>query len=513
MKYVLHSCIIAITLLFLNCHNLASESRATDSVEIEFKHGIASGDPLEDAVIIWTKVTPITPIDSLEVIWEMASTPRFEEILKSGKALTTAEKDYTLKVDVTGLNPGTYYYYRFKNGKNISPIGRTITAPSRADSLRFAVASCSNYEWGYFNAYGRIAEEENLNAVIHLGDYIYEYGNGVYGDTTIGRLHVPKHEILTLSDYRTRYAQYREDQDLQAMHANHPMIAIWDDHEITNNAYIDGAQNHQPQEGDYEKRKAIAKQVYYEWMPIRESEHLYRDFNFGNLANLYMLDERLAGRTKQADSLEDPTLYDDDRSMLGKEQFNWLLNELDESETTWNIIGNQVIFSYQNWAYENFTFNLDGWDGYPVEQKKLVEEIKSRNVDNLIFVTGDTHTSWAFESTNNPFEGYNPTTGEGAIAIDRGVTSINSANANESRTDEEVRAHEKKVVKPEFNPHLKYVNMRDHGYLLLSLYPSWGKAEFKTIATTREPDSTVKTDRTFKFDAGSQKLQEVATSN
>src|SRR5688572_7686568 len=192
------------------------------------------------------------------------------------------------------------------------------------DSLKFAVVSCANWEWGYFSAYEKIAQRDDVDAVLHLGDYIYEYGRGRYGDTTF-RKNLPKGEIISLSDYRTRHSLYRTDRGLRLMSQQHPMIAIWDDHEIANDAYTQGAQNHQPdKEGDYQQRKETAKRVYYEWMPIRESRRLYRSYNYGPLADLLMLDERLEGRTKPADSITDPAYNNKERSMLGKEQLAWL---------------------------------------------------------------------------------------------------------------------------------------------------------------------------------------------
>ena len=399
----------------------------------------------------------------------MSKTPDFTEIVASGITQTGPERDYTVKIDVDqGLSPGTQYYYRFKALDGTSITGQTMTAPAEADQLKFAVVSCSNYEWGYFNAYARVAEEANLNAVLHLGDYIYEYAPGVYGDTTIGRLNIPPHEIISLQDYRDRYAQYRLDPDLRAAHARHPFINIWDDHEITNNSYKTGAENHQPEEGDYQTRKAIARQVYYEWLPIRENDQHYRAFSFGQLAHLYMLDERLAGRTRQADSLTDATLLSTDRSMLGPEQLSWFTEQLRSSKAQWKLIGNQVIFSYLDWGFPGFSKNLDAWDGYPVEQEKIAAMLRTENIENVVILTGDTHSAWAFEATNKPFEAYDPRTGEGAIAVEFGVTSINSANSNERAPTDTVKEHEKKIVNSSINPHLKYANMRDHGLSIIA---------------------------------------------
>ncbi|MBX2961178.1 MAG: alkaline phosphatase D family protein [Cyclobacteriaceae bacterium] len=266
-----------------------------------FYHGVASGDPLHDRVIIWTRVTPEDSLPTIDVDWEVSTDQNFTSIKTKGKVTTSPARDYTVKVDVTGLSSDQTYYYRFKALGTTSMAGRTKTSPiDMKDSLKFAVVSCSNWEFGYFNAYARIAEKE-LDAVLHLGDYIYEYGTGKYGDTTIGRINMPLHEIISLQDYRTRHSQYRLDEGLRQVSLMHPFIAIWDDHEVANDTYAEGAQNHQPEEGDFNERKQAAKQAYYEWIPIREGEKHYRTFSYGKLADIIMLDERLAGRTKQAE--------------------------------------------------------------------------------------------------------------------------------------------------------------------------------------------------------------------
>ncbi|MEO1256112.1 MAG: alkaline phosphatase D family protein, partial [Bacteroidota bacterium] len=360
---------------------------------------VSSGDPLYNQVIIWTRVTPQDSLPSVDVIWEVSKDDTFDEIIKTGTVSTNPSKDYTVKIDVEGLDAGSRYYYRFHALGKSSMTGKTMTASKDASNLKFGVVSCSNYDWGYFNSYGALATEE-LNAIIHLGDYIYEYAPGSYGDSTLGRAPIPNREILSLQDYRTRYSQYRLDKDLIAAHANHPFINIWDDHEIANNSYKDGAQNHQADEGSYEERKRIARQVYYEWIPIRENEKHYRKFEFGNLADLVMLDERLEGRTEIADSLSDPTLMDSSRTMLGMEQREWLIENIKVSDAQWKIIGNQVIFSYLNWGHATFNINLDSWDGYPIEQQIIANTLKEE--ENVVFITGDTHTAWAFEVTNKP---------------------------------------------------------------------------------------------------------------
>lgn len=468
-----------------------------------FYHGVASGDPYPTSLVLWTRITPKEKMAQVKVKWEIARDRSFKLIIDTGELTTGPEKDYTVKVVAEGLQPGYTHYYRFQGLGKYSATGTTKTTPTDDAEIKFAVVSCSNIEFGYFNAYAAIAKDD-LNAVLHLGDYIYEYGPDVYGDKEFDRKNIPPHEILTLQDYRDRYAQYRLDSDLQAAHARHPFINIWDDHEITNNAYVDGAQNHQKDEGDYMERKAIAKQVYYEWLPIREDMEHYRKFDYGKNVELFMLDERLAGRTVQPDSITDPKRDAPDHALLGDTQMNWLIENLQNSEAQWKLIGNQVIFSFCDWGYETFRTNLDAWDGYPREQAQLADVLQS--IDNVVLVTGDTHTAWAFEATNNPFEKYDKTTSEGAVAVEFGVTSISSGNSNERVADSLVLAHEAKIIGADVNPHLKYVNMRDHGYLKISLNGEQAIAEYKIVPTLKTRTSETKVDKAFVVKSGTKKL-------
>lgn len=445
-----------------------------------FLHGVASGDPLYDRVIIWTRVTPESPADSVVVFWEVSEDQWFKSSLISGQVVTDAGRDFTVKVDVANLQSGTPYYYRFKSAGSFSPIGRTKTAAQNADSLRFAVVSCSNYEWGYFTAYQKIAEKELLDAVVHLGDYIYEYAPGGYGDTTIGRKHEPPHELLTLSDYRTRYAQYRSDPDLQAMHASHPFIAIWDDHEIANDVYTSGAQNHQANEGSFEERKRAAVQTYYEWMPIREADKLYRSFEFGELAELIMLDERLEGRTAPVASISDENFNSPDRSMLGADQLSWLKSTIEGSEARWKVIGNQVIFSdiNQTMVFPDNPKNLDSWDGYPAEKKEVARFIK--DFDNILWVTGDTHASWVMETIVADVS-------LAPLGVEFGTPSISSANYDEYSGLDTARMYEN--LFQNFNPHIKYANLTEHGYFLLTLQKERATARYYFVENIRVPNA------------------------
>lgn len=477
MKFTNHFLLFFCILLF-TCNSQTGETKTENGLTV-FQHGVASGDPLSDRVIVWTKVSPSDSLSNVEVDWELASSEDFNSILKYGKYTTSSDRDYTVKIDLKGLNPDSRYFYRFKALGDTSIIGKTKTTPVNADSLQLAIVSCSNYEWGYFNVYGRIADRNDLDAVLHLGDYIYEYGVREYG-ANLGRVHEPSTEIITLDDYRTRYSLYRRDKDLMAAHANHPFIVIWDDHEIANNSYVSGAQNHQEDEGPYEARKAAARKAYYEWMPIREGEKLYRKFSFGDLAEVFMLDERLEGRTKQLESMDDPDYESEERSMLGEEQLDWLKANLTASESSWKIIGNQVIYSDLNrgLVFPDRPRNMDSWDGYPVEKKDIAKTILNNSIENVIWITGDTHSSWVF---NTVVEGVS----DQPIAVEFGATSITSSNYDERTAIDTVRMAEQLYLKG--NPHLKYSNLADHGYVLLTLSANQAKAQYYFVDTVIEP--------------------------
>jgi alkaline phosphatase D len=343
-----------------------------DSDDYSFDHGVASGDPLEDSVVIWTRVTP-GKVQSVTVNWQVATDADFENLVNEDFAEVDADRDFTVKVDVQGLEPDRIYYYRFKAGSVDSPVGRTKTLPSGSvDQVTLAVLSCSNYPAGYFNVYRELANTEGLDAVVHLGDYIYEYGRtgeeGVpaYASedaVALGREVEPANELLSLSDYRTRYAQYRTDPDLQAVHARHPFIVVWDDHEIANDAYMAGAENHdEATEGSFSERKQAAIQAFFEWLPLRpltpDAEgRIYRRFEFGNLVNLMMLDTRIIGRDLQldyADYIDTATgefdsesftidMSSSDRTLLGASQLAWLTDNMNQSTATWQVLGQQVL--------------------------------------------------------------------------------------------------------------------------------------------------------------------------
>ncbi len=469
-----------IILFLIVAGSCSTNTNEKESIVTVFEHGVASGDPLTDQVIVWTKVTPRDSSLHVEVNWELAANEAFDTVLKYGKYTTSADRNFTVKIDLKGLNPDTKYYYRFSALGDTSIVGKTKTAPAYSDSLQFAVVSCSNYQWGYFNAYGRIADRENLDAVIHLGDYIYEHGVDGYGDTTIGRLHEPPVEILTLDDYRIRYAQYRKDKDLIAVHANHPFIVIWDDHEIANNAYVEGAENHQEHEGSYIQRKAAARKAYYEWMPIREGEKLYRKFSFGKMADLIMLDERLEGRSEQLSGVDNPDYPSEKRSMLGPNQLEWFQSNIRNSNATWKVIGNQVIFSDRILLSSKNPKSMDAWDGYPAEKNKIAHTILDEGISDVIWITGDTHSSWIFNTVVQDVS-------DTPIAVEFGGTSVNSGNYGDRVSRDTVRMVEAEYLKN--NPHLKYTNLADHGYFLLTLTNDQARVQYYYSDTVKEPSN------------------------
>ncbi|MEX2230777.1 MAG: alkaline phosphatase D family protein [Cyclobacteriaceae bacterium] len=505
---------LALMFLFAGCQmakNPGSGVKLTETVSSlydpekkPFYHGVASGDPLTDRVIIWTRVTPEDSLSSIEVSWEVATNDQFAPVLKNASVTTSPARDYTVKVDVDGLDANTQYYYRFKALEKISPAGRTKTLPEGSlDSLKFAVVSCSNWQHGYFNAYDRIASKD-VDVVLHLGDYIYEYG--INNAKNVDRRHLPEHEIVTLADYRTRYSQYHLDNGLRKMRQQHPIITIWDDHEVANDTYAQGAQNHQPEEGDFAARKAAARKAYHEWIPIREADKHYRTFSFGNLADLIMLDERQEGKTKPAQGIADPIYKQDDRSMLGKTQLNWFESKLENSTAIWKVIGNQVMFSDLDRAAVSpkNPRNMDSWDGYPAEKQKVADIIQNKMIRNIIFLTGDTHASWAFEVVASPLKPtkkdvYQP------LAVEFGTTSVSSTNSNESMPDDTVKLREEAYLKT--NPHLKFVNQRDHGYLLLTLYTNKAKAEWFFVRTILQPDERETLAKTLQVNLNSNTLR------
>ena len=429
-----------------------------------FYHGVASGDPLSDRVIIWTRVTPDTS-GPITVNWVMATDTGLTNVVQSGSATTDETVDYTLQVDVNGLQPNAWYYYRFERNGRYSVIGRTHTAPTGAvDSLRFAVVSCADYPGGYYNAYEAIARRNDVCAVLHLGDYIYE------NDITLGNLrdHEPPYEILNLSDYRARHSQYKLDTNLRWLHQNYPFILVWDDHETANNAWRDGAENHDPNtEGSWQDRKLAGVRAYLEWMPIRrpdpnDSIRIWRSVRFGELAEFFMLDTRLHDRDEQVlgAAIDDPN-----RNLLGPAQLSWVAHGMDTTTAQWKLLGQQVVMAPLEVPFIG-PINTDQWDGYRAERKRLYDSIQVNNVNDVVVLTGDIHSSFA---NDLPGSGYDPNTGAGSVAVEFVCTSITTANTGITIGQSVIQAA---------NPHIKFVDLAEHGYIVLDLNQSRAHADY-----------------------------------
>ena len=518
-----------------------------------FYHGVASGDPLQDRVILWTRVTTNAP--SVQVEWTMASDAAFTNIVAEGTEMTDASKDYTVKVDATGLQSNTTYYYIFKALGSYSIVGRTKTAPtaSEADHLKFALVSCSNWDQGYFNVYGRIADRNDLDAVIHVGDYIYEYEDDFYADPSLeDRVHFPDREIVSVQDYRDRFSQYRLDPDMIRVHQQHPFITTWDDHESTNDSYVDGAENHQPDtEGDWNIRKQVARDVYFEWLPVRNdgNQKLFRKLNYGNLADVLVLDTRLEGRTVQPSSVFDAD-FNDPRPLLGAEQKAWLFNNLSNSTAKWKIVPQQIFFSPWNeagmFAQDKTdpqavlgaeSFFLDIWDGYPAERAEVVNYIKDNSIDNVVILTGDIHCSFAndvtlepvlyplpqFDYLPQPSPNYNPATGEGSVAVEFITPSVTSANFDEAVGPDLTALFEFLNNQPQefpagsgnfynYNPHIKYNDLDRTGYVLIDVKPEAVQGNFYHVNVSTRNTEEEFTTAYFTNDGDNHLTQATAES-
>ncbi len=481
-----------------------------------FYHGVASGDPLPDGVIIWTRVTQRAKNNDskLRVRWTVATDKELQNVVANGETFALKERDYTVKVDVRGLQAGQTYFYGFKALGRDSTVGRTKTAPNVAvDQLKFAVISCANLEWGYFSGYRKLAERGDLDAVIHLGDYIYEYpDNSSYSSSEVRdeRVVFPSGETVTLKNYRARFATYHLDPNLQRVHRRHPFITIWDDHEFADNAWKGGAENHQKKtEGNWATRKAKAKQAYMEWMPIRENGgKIYRKLQYGPLMDLIMVDARVEGRDKQIDDVTNPRLYDKDRTMLGSVQENWLKANMASSTATWKIIGNQVMFSEFNigFAADNDplissdtleSLFLDIWDGYPAERRSLMKFMANKPITNAVILTGDIHASFALEVVESPTDNpaYNPTTGEGAVAVEFVTPSLTAANFDEeagdfltSNLESRINSEDSNGDNP--NPHMKFADLNRHGYIILTVEPDQVQADYYYLKNILKPTTS-----------------------
>ncbi|MFK0115942.1 alkaline phosphatase D family protein [Streptomyces sp. NPDC090994] len=500
-----------------------------------FLHGVASGDPLPDGILLWTRVTPAPEAipgsgtgPDTPVSWTVATDRALTDVVAKGTVTARASSDHTVKADVRGLSPATDYWFRFSAGGTDSPVGRTRTAPA-ADAavtgLRFGVVSCSNWEAGHFSAYRHLAARGDLDAWLHLGDYIYEYGTGEYGTRgTVVRPTAPAHEILTLADYRVRHALHKTDPDLQALHAAAPVVAIWDDHEIANDAWSGGAENHtEATEGAWAARQAAAKQAYFEWMPVRPAlaGTTYRRLRFGKLADLSLLDLRTY-RSQQvlagSGDVDDP-----ERTLTGRAQLDWLKAGLTASDTTWRLVGNSVMISpfavgalsaellkplaeLLGLPQEGLALNTDQWDGYTDDRRELLAHLRAGAIRNTVFLTGDIHMAWANDVPVNA--GTYPLSASAATEFV--VTSVTSDNLDDLVDVPEgtVSALAAPLIRAA-NRHVHWVDTDRHGYGVLDVTAERTQMDYYVLSDRTDPDATSAWARSYRTRSGTQRVERV----
>ncbi|MFG2024407.1 alkaline phosphatase D family protein [Streptomyces sp. NPDC048825] len=500
-----------------------------------FLHGVASGDPLPDGILLWTRVTPTPEAvpgsglgPDIEVSWTVALDKAFMNVVAKGSTTASAASDHTVKADIRGLKPATAYWFRFSSGGTDSPAARTSTAPATdaaVPGMRFGVVSCANWEAGHFSAYRHLAARGDLDAWLHLGDYIYEYGTGEYGTRgTVVRPHAPAHEILTLADYRTRHGRYKSDPDLQSLHQAAPVIAIWDDHEIANDAWSGGAENHtEGAEGTYSARQAAAKQAYFEWMPVRPAIEgtTYRRLRFGKLADLSLLDLR-SFRSQQV-AVGNGGVDDPNRTLTGRAQLDWLKAGLAASDTTWRLVGNSVMISpfaigslsgeilkplakLLGLPQEGLALNTDQWDGYTDDRRELLAHLRNNAIRNTVFLTGDIHMAWANDVPLNA--GTYPLSPSAATEFV--VTSVTSDNLDDLVNVPEgtVSAVAAPVIRAA-NRHVHWVDTDRHGYGVLDLTAERAQMDYYVLSDRTSTNATASWARSYRTRNGTQKVERV----
>ncbi|MDQ0466344.1 alkaline phosphatase D [Caulobacter ginsengisoli] len=509
---------------------------------VTFSHGVASGDPLSDRVMLWTRITPAGE-EAVKGDWQVAADAGFGKIVRKGSFTTDAGRDWTVKVDATDLKPGQAYWYRFRVGGVASPIGRARTLPAGpTKDVVLAVASCSLWQGGHFNAYQAIADLKRVDAVLHLGDYIYEYGKDGYGaeqGQKLNRFVDPPHEILTLADYRRRHAQAKSDPKLQAAHARAPWIVVWDDHESANDTWQGGAENHQPdKEGDWATRKAAAIRAYFEWMPIREpapgkmSDSIWRGFQFGDLVSLLMVETRISARSRQLTYAADlpglgdkpdvaafkARLTDPARRLMSPDQEAWLTGELKSSVAggkAWQVIGNQVVMAratapdlvktmgrdafeallakqagnakkrlarVSDLAALGLPYNLDSWDGYPADRERVYAAFTAAKARPIV-LSGDSHAFWANQLADASGR---------RVAAEFGATGITSPGFSDAVPDAPIgQAFADASEEVVFN------DSGAKGFVLLTLTREQARADMVAVSTIMEPAFETRTLASF----------------
>ena len=506
--------------------------------EKNFEQGVASFDPTNSQVIIWTRYN--TKQTSATLIWQIAKDKNFKEVVRQAEVTTDASRDFTVAVEIKDLDAGQKLYYRFVSAddKATSPVGETLTFSESINEVKLAVASCANFAYGYFNVYEEI-KKSDADVVIHLGDYIYEYGEKTYGSF---RTPEPKGEIISLDDYRTRYRQYRSDEQLKELHRRKPFICVWDDHEVANDTYKDGAENHQEDEGSFTSRKQSALKAYSEYLPnmtnLVDNSIIYRNLKIGSLVDLIMLDTRIIGRDKQ---LEYSAFYGENgafdsaafqqawlnpqRTLLGTTQLGWLESELAASNSTWQIIGQQVLMgkmlipaelltllakllaevsatgsaseetfnlfktsitelvTIKTRALQNdptltaeekarietvLPYNLDAWDGYFMERERILASFKSKNV---VVLAGDTHNAWYSDLKDNSGE---------KVAVEVATSSVSSPGLE---TYLGASATDLEAALGLLIDDLQYGNLSQRGYMKLTVTAAGIQTDWNFVDT------------------------------
>ncbi len=495
----------------------ARQASASSPPLTAFTHGVASGDPDVDRIVLWTRVAPAS--EPVALTWRIANDPDLMDVVSAGSATADASSDWTSQVDVSGLQSGRRYWYGFLSGDEASPVGTFKTLPSSPHHLRFAVVSCAKFNAGFFNGYARIAERDDLDFVLHLGDYIYEASQVPPASQTpgadIGRPFEPFHECKTLDDYRTRYAQYRADPDTQSMHRAHALLCTMDDHELADGAWRGGSDEHKPErDGPWETRRASAFQARREWLPARlpdphQPDRVFRTVRLGGLADLFLIDTR----SRRDQPVAGPAMDDPNWSQLGSEQRDWLFNDLDGSQAAWRILANSSVLSH-TWAVginDELRPHLrslklisadggpdpDQWDGYPAERDALLGHLEDRDV---VVLSGDIHVAMALqlERPNRPGD---------PLAAEFVTPSLTSQNLDDKagwgyRT-KSVDA-ERELM--ELLPNLRFADMDSHGYMIVDVTRERVRVEWWFVETVLERTSGQRLGAAFEIRAGSQSI-------
>jgi len=526
---------------------------------VSFQHGVASGDPLGDRVILWTRVTPrhADMAQEVAVRWQVATDPAMQMVVAGGSVTTSDKRDFTVKVDAAGLLPGHVYFYQFAVDTVKSTIGRTKTLP-KADvrQVRLAVFSCSNYPSGYFNVYADAARQDNIDAALHIGDYIYEYESTGYAcghAEELGRVSEPRELLLRLDDYRRRYAQYHTDPDLQALHAAMPWIVVWDDHEFADDTWRDGSAEHKTSEyGPFSLRKTAAMTAYHEWLPIRSPdpdrpEKIYRSFDFGSVLSLHMLDTRLIGRDQQlmmssyidTNKIFNIAKYKHDvcsphRQMMGQEQMEWLEQQVENSNARWQVLGQQVLMARMEYptavalGHYNCTqfaalkeraakdpscvgekekrwltgttlpCYLDSWDGYQ-NDRELVFAMMQRHRKNMVVLAGDSHNAWASDLRDASGK---------QVGVEFATASVSSPGmegAYPDRDPEDVATMMVDLIEP-----LYYAQTSKRGYMIITASHEQVRCDWRFVDTVFSHDYTAATERSLRVlpGPGNRKIEE-----